>query len=120
CAPAARNRQQEGVRYSERVWFSISKPGPVGMSVRQGRSQAYAALVFGILCISWSAIFVRWTAVPGPASAFYRLLIPAGLLLPTWLLPGSSGKLPLRSWAIVAVGGFFFDPGLTFFHSSTP
>jgi len=88
------------------------------MSVRQGRSQAYAALVFGILCISWSAIFVRWTAVPGPASAFYRLLIPAVLLLPTWLLPGSSGKLPLRSWAIVAVGGFFFALDLAFYNTS--
>ena len=37
----------------------------------------YAALFIGIVCIAWSAIFVRWTSIPGPASAFYRLLIPA-------------------------------------------
>jgi hypothetical protein len=32
---------------------------------------AYLALIAGILCIAWSAIFVRWTDIPGPASAFY-------------------------------------------------
>lgn len=88
------------------------------MSSRQGRSQAYAALWLGILCIAWSAIFVRWTALPGPASAFYRLLIPAVLLLPTWFLPGSQERLPLRSWAIVAVGGFFFALDLAFYNTS--
>jgi drug/metabolite transporter (DMT)-like permease len=88
------------------------------MSVRQGKSGAYAALVAGILCIAWSAIFVRWTAVPGPTSAFYRLLIPAILLLPTWLLPGPSDKLSLKSWAIIALGGFFFALDLAFYNTS--
>src|SRR4029077_4082649 len=34
----------------------------------------YLALLAGMACIAWSAIFVRWTDMPGPASAFYRLL----------------------------------------------
>jgi len=78
----------------------------------------YAALVAGIVCIAWSAIFVRWTSIPGPASAFYRLLIPAIVLLPTWLIPGKSQKLSLRSYAIIAIGGFFFALDLTFYNSS--
>jgi drug/metabolite transporter (DMT)-like permease len=78
----------------------------------------YAALVIGIVCIAWSAIFVRWTSMPGPASAFYRLLIPAVVLLPTWFVPGSRQKLSLRSYAIIAVGGFFFALDLAFYNTS--
>ena len=85
---------------------------------RAGRSKAYSALVAGILCIAWSAIFVRWTAIPGAASAFYRLLIPAIVLLPTWLLPGSRQKLSLKSYAIIAVGALFFALDLAFYNTS--
>jgi drug/metabolite transporter (DMT)-like permease len=85
---------------------------------RAGRSKAYSALVAGILCIAWSAIFVRWTAIPGAASAFYRLLIPAIVLLPTWLLPGSRQKLSPKSYAIIAVGALFFALDLAFYNTS--
>jgi len=83
-----------------------------------GRTKAYAALLVGILCIAWSAIFVRWTSIPGTASAFYRLLIPALVLVPTWLIPGCSRKLPLRSYGIVAVGALFFALDLAFYNTS--
>ena len=83
-----------------------------------GRNKAYAALVAGILCIAWSAIFVRWTSMPGAASAFYRLLIPAIVLLPTWLLPGSRQRLSLKSGAIIAAGAFFFALDLAFYNTS--
>src|SRR6266436_3896063 len=78
----------------------------------------YTALIVGIACIAWSAIFVRWTSIPGPASAFYRLLIPAIVLLPTWLLPGRRQKLSTRSYAIIAIGGFFFALDLAFYNTS--
>src|SRR5260221_8250736 len=78
----------------------------------------YAALILGIACIAWSAIFVRWTSIPGPASAFYRLLIPAIVLLPTWLLPQNRKKLRLRSYAIIAIGGFFFSPRPPLYNTS--
>ena len=78
----------------------------------------YAALIVGIACIAWSAIFVRWTSMPGSASAFYRLLIPAIVLLPTWLFPGRRQKLSLRSYAIIAIGGFFFALDLAFYNTS--
>lgn len=84
----------------------------------QSNKWPYAALLLGIACIAWSAIFVRWTSIPGPASAFYRLLIPAIVLLPTWLLPGPRKKLSLRSYAIIAIGGFFFALDLAFYNTS--
>jgi drug/metabolite transporter (DMT)-like permease len=87
-------------------------------SSAQSKKWAYAALVMGIVCIAWSAIFVRWTAIPGPASALYRLLIPAIVLLPTWLLPSRAQKLSARSYLIIAIGGFFFALDLAFYNSS--
>ncbi len=43
---------------------------------------AYASLVVAVLGITWSAVFVRWAGVSGPASAFYRVLVAAAVLLP--------------------------------------
>jgi len=79
---------------------------------------AYLALFGGIVCISWSAIFVRWTDIPGPASAFYRLLIPAILLLPTYIFHRDTKRLDRRSLAIIAVGGLFFAFDLALYNSS--
>jgi len=79
---------------------------------------AYLALVGGIVCIAWSAIFVRWTDIPGPASAFYRLLIPAILLLPTYDFHRDPNRLDRRSLAIIAVGGLFFAFDLALYNSA--
>jgi len=88
------------------------------MGSHPGRTRAYLALAAGILCIAWSAIFVRWTSMSGPASAFYRLLIPAMVLLPTWFLPGRPGRLGARSYGIIALGSFFFALDLAFYNTS--
>jgi drug/metabolite transporter (DMT)-like permease len=88
------------------------------MASPPGRTTAYLALIAGILCIAWSAIFVRWTSIPGPASAFYRLLIPAIILLPTWLVPGQRRKLGARSYTIIALGALFFALDLAFYNTS--
>ena len=77
----------------------------------------YLALVGGIVCISWSAIFVRWTDMPGPASAFYRLLIPTLVMLPTWFFDRSP-RVKLKTLLIIAVGGIFFGLDLAFYNTS--
>jgi drug/metabolite transporter (DMT)-like permease len=79
----------------------------------------YLALAAGIACIGWSAIFVRWTEIPGPASAFYRMLIPSALLSITWLVP-SRGATPVnaRAFAIITVGGLFFALDLAFYNTA--
>ncbi|HXA00310.1 MAG TPA: DMT family transporter [Candidatus Dormibacteraeota bacterium] len=83
-----------------------------------GRSLAYLALIGGVLCIAWSAIFVRWTDIPGPASAFYRLLIPAFVLAPTWLFDRKTPRVDGRTLAIICVGGLFFALDLAFYNTS--
>jgi drug/metabolite transporter (DMT)-like permease len=77
----------------------------------------YLALAAGVLCIAWSAIFVRWTDMPGPASAFYRMLIPAVLLVPTWFIGGKSRRVSPKTLMVI-VGGIFFALDLAFFNTS--
>jgi len=78
----------------------------------------YLALAAGVLCIAWSAIFVRWTDIPGPASAFYRMLIPAVVLAPTWFIGPRSPRVNRKTLLVIAVGGLFFALDLAFFNTS--
>ena len=79
---------------------------------------AYLALTAGILCISWSAIFVRWTDIPGPASAFYRMLVPALVLLPTHFFDRNRSRVDARTLGIIAIGGLFFALDLALYNTS--
>src|SRR5438552_1372651 len=79
---------------------------------------AYAALVVAVLGITWSAVFVRWAAVSGPASAFYRVFIAADVLLP-WRSTRRDLPWPPRGlvWLAVA-GGALFGFDLLFFNTA--
>lgn len=84
----------------------------------ESRVAAYLALVAGIVCIAWSAIFVRWTDIPGPASAFYRMLIPAMVLLPTFATDRKRERVTWRTWLIIGLGGLFFALDLALYNSA--
>jgi drug/metabolite transporter (DMT)-like permease len=79
---------------------------------------SYLALLTAIVCIAWSAIFVRWTEVPGAVSAFYRMLIPSIVLLPTFFVRRNVKPLSNRSFWIIALGGLFFALDLALYNSS--
>jgi drug/metabolite transporter (DMT)-like permease len=73
------------------------------------RLAALSALAGGVLAISWSAIFVRWTKMPGVSSAFYRMLIALPVLWAVFasrrtVRPGISRR---TIWITVAGGVFF-------------
>jgi drug/metabolite transporter (DMT)-like permease len=82
---------------------------------QNARARAFLALIVGIVSISWSAIFVRWTDMPGVASAFYRMLIASAVL---WLIllarRGRELRIPRRLVPLTVFGGVFFaaDVGL--------
>ncbi len=84
----------------------------------ESRAAAYLALVAGIVCIAWSAIFVRWTDIPGPASAFYRMLIPAVVLLPTFATDRKREHIDGRTWLIIGLGGLFFALDLALYNTA--
>jgi drug/metabolite transporter (DMT)-like permease len=77
----------------------------------------YVALAAGVVCIGWSAIFVRWTDIPGPASAFYRMLIPAVVLLPTWLWDRRAPSVSWQTLGVIALGGLFFALDLALYNT---
>jgi drug/metabolite transporter (DMT)-like permease len=97
--------------------------GTQAQTVRRERAQArvlpaYLALLAGIVCIAWSAIFVRWTDIPGPASAFYRMLIPAVVLLPTLFFDREGQRLNRTMLGVIALGGIFFALDLALYNTS--
>lgn len=56
-------------------------------------TRAYLILAFGIFCIAFSAIFVKWTGLPGATSGFYRLAISTlALSIPFLVRRSSHGK----------------------------
>jgi drug/metabolite transporter (DMT)-like permease len=81
--------------------------------------KAYLALVLAIAGITWSAIFVRWAGVPGPASAFYRVLIAGAVLIP-WRLARGATRPPPDSTAVwlAVAGGVFFALDLALWNTA--
>ena len=79
---------------------------------------AYVALGVGVVCIAWSALFVRWAGVSGPASAFYRVFVAMVVLVPCRLLLGRRSPLARRSAMLGALAGVFFACDLGLFNTA--
>ena len=45
----------------------------------------YLALIMGIICLSFSAMFGKWANAPGPVIGFYRIGLAAIILLPVYV-----------------------------------
>jgi drug/metabolite transporter (DMT)-like permease len=60
----------------------------------------YLALMLGILCLSFSAMFGKWANAPGPVIGFYRIGIAALLLLPVFIYRKNKYGVRLP-WAIL-------------------
>lgn len=83
------------------------------------RWRAYAALALGVACISWSAMFTRWTGLPGAASAFWRMAIAAALFVPMRALAARRLAVPgRRTIAVSALAGVFFAGDLAFYNTA--
>ena len=82
-------------------------PRPVKNETNAPGARAWLMLVGGVLCISWSTLWVKLAHVGGVASAFWRCAIPAALLAP-WL-PKVLRRIPDRQSL-----GFCVAAGLVF------
>lgn len=78
----------------------------------------YLVLFFGLLCIGWSAIFVKLADVSGLASAFYRMLIGSIAILPIWLLKRPAHKISLKGIKATALCGFLFACDIAMWNTS--
>ncbi|HWQ08029.1 MAG TPA: DMT family transporter, partial [Holophaga sp.] len=84
---------------------------------RSETAGAYAALAIGVLCIGCSAIFVKIADIPGPSSAFYRMLISGVVLIPWRLARG--GAWPTRAMVrLIVAGGCFYALDLALWNTS--
>ncbi len=80
---------------------------------------AYLALLIGVFCISFTAIFTKWAAMPGPLSAAYRMTIAAlALTMPLLYRARRQGRLfpPGATWG--ALGGLAFALNLALLNSA--
>ncbi|NMO95875.1 DMT family transporter [Paenibacillus lemnae] len=63
-------------------------------------------LFVGILAISFSSIFVRWSDAPVSIQAMYRLLITAVIMIPFgWKHRRGISIISIREWMLLAVSG---------------
>src|SRR6185437_8085118 len=76
-----------------------------GMTVPRRGWTAYLALGVGGVGIEWSALFVRWAGVSGPASAFYRALVAPIVIAPAWLWRGRRRSLAARPAVLGVLAG---------------
>ena len=79
---------------------------------------AYVALALAVSGIAWSAVLIRWSAIPGPASAFYRVFIAALVLVPWRLAAGSRRQPSARDVRVALAAGLFFGLDLAFFNTA--
>jgi drug/metabolite transporter (DMT)-like permease len=86
-------------------------------SIAHSKSLMYIVLFFGILCIAWSAIFVKIANVSGLASAFYRLFIGTLGVIPVWLLFRKPLK-DIKSIRIAIICGIFFGCDIALWNTS--
>jgi drug/metabolite transporter (DMT)-like permease len=109
---------------ADRIDAGAHRPA-VAAEGRDRRWVAYGALVLAISGIAWSAIFIRWSAVPGPSSAFYRVSIAALILVPWTIVRLASSNRTRRGVAgtrraflLALLGGLFFGLDLALYNTA--
>ena len=85
------------------------------MDEQPSKLRAYLALLIGIICLGFSAIFVRAADAPGVVSSLYRMVI-AGLIftVPFIRQNRNAGRLPRRGVLLALLSGLFFGADLFF------
>ncbi|MDB4878661.1 MAG: protein of unknown function transrane [Gemmatimonadetes bacterium] len=84
------------------------------------RARAYLVLGIGVFAIGWSALFVRWSEVPGWTSAFWRMAL-AQLVFVPWALAARRTGAPRPSRTAVTaavIAGVFFATDLALFNTA--
>lgn len=80
--------------------------------------QAYAAMIFGIVCISTSGIFIKLASVPGPVAGVYRVGIAVVVMAVPFALHARHIRWTRRMLLAAAVGGLFFAFDMALWNSA--
>lgn len=88
---------------------AIGLPAPGARAQMSRPARAYVALLIGMVGISFTAIFTKWAAVPGPVAAAWRMTVAAVALTLPLLLQHRRRQTPIGGAALWAVlGGLWF------------
>lgn len=63
----------------------------------------YLALLVGILSLTFSSLFIRWSQAPGPVVSFYRMAVAAVVLLPFYLLQPRVARQAGAKWILLPI-----------------
>jgi drug/metabolite transporter (DMT)-like permease len=77
----------------------------------------YILLFLGVLCISWSAIFVKLSEVTGITTAFYRMLIGSLGVIPIWIVY-KNPKYDRRGIGFALLSGLLFGCDIALWNTS--
>lgn len=77
----------------------------------------YTLLFVGVLCISWSAIFVKLSGVQGITTAFYRLFFGSIGLIPVWIF-FKKPQYDRRGIAFAMLSGVLFSIDIALWNTS--
>jgi drug/metabolite transporter (DMT)-like permease len=87
----------------------LKAPKPAKVTDPARRFLPHLGLVFGILALGMSAIFVKWANAPGAVSGFYRMCFAAVILaLPFGEQIRRRGRPSTRHLLFAVLGGVFF------------
>lgn len=101
-----------------RAAVELQIPVTTGVRRTESRWRAWLALALAIGGTAWSAILVRWAAIPGAASGFYRVLIALLVLVPMRLLSRGATPPAPRAGVLALAGGAFFALDLALYNTA--
>jgi drug/metabolite transporter (DMT)-like permease len=88
-------------------------------TIAQARpARAYLALIGGVMCIGFTAIFTKWAAVPGPAAAAIRMTLATMLLGGPFAWQLRRRRLPTSGIGPAMLGGLWVGINLGFLNSA--
>ena len=85
-----------------------------------GHTKSYVVLAIGVFAIGWSALFVRWSGVPGWTSAFWRMTL-AQLVFVPWAVaawPAGARRPSRAALRDAIIAGVFFAADLALFNTA--
>lgn len=82
----------------------------------------YAALIFGVIALGFSALFVRWANAPGPVVGFYRIGLSTLILIPFFIARRGKGAqiskgiliFPVLGGVLTALDHGFWNTAVNF------
>lgn len=63
----------------------------------------YFGLVLGVLCLSFSALFIRWSEAPAVVTAFYRMLVASAVMLPFLIAKKGCKQIKLNIYLLFPI-----------------